>query len=236
MTAIECIEISKAFRRVKALSDISLDVEEGEFVIVTGPPSSGKTTLLSVMGGLLHPDNGECYLFGKEIATMSDQERSLFISRTIGTVFQDIHLIDSYTLLENVLFPMQFSNVPTRIARSQSLEILEQMGMAKEKDCYPNEISGGERQLVALARALASEPKVLLLDEPTGYLNHQTAVKVFTNLHQRVMDYALTIVCSCNDIRLHPFAHRVISMGSGKIVNVVGEKSDFNDNMPFMQI
>lgn len=206
---IECIQLCKNFLNKRAVDLVSLSVEEGEFIIITGPPSSGKSTLIALMAGLLKPDSGEC-----RVATSKQH---------VGVVFQKLHLIESMSILENVLLPLQFSHVPYRLAKNRAMEALAEVGMEGESYTSPAKLSEGENQLVALARALVTDARVLLLDEPTSFLDHQTGVRVFTLLRQKVLDESLTIISVTNDVRLHPFGSRLVKMRSGKIEEIAGE-------------
>lgn len=220
---IDCHQLCKTFHKGRrAIDHLSLTVEEGEFIIITGPPSSGKSTLLSLMAGILKPDSGECTQYNR--------------NKYLGIVFQKLHLIDTMTVFENVILPLQFSRVPHRLAKNRALEALHEVGMLEEKDSYPNKLSQGENQLVAIARALVPDPKILLLDEPTSFLDHQTGVRVFTLFRQLALDQLITVVCVTNDVRLHPFAHRLVKMKSGRIENIVGESLLDEIPPPLMEV
>jgi len=240
MSSVDCFHLSKLFtqrkKKILALNNVSLEVEEGEIIIITGPPSSGKTTLLSVLGGRLNPDEGESYLLGQNIHRMTEREKSRFRNKNIGYVFDEPNLIQSLTVEENVMLPLQFVSIPHKVALVQTSEMLEQVGMIEQKRLYPSELSKGECQLVAIARALITDPKLLLLDEPTSHLDHQSGIKIFTLLRQLALDLGVTIISVINDIRLHPFAHRVVKMKMGKIEEILGESAFNESEPPFLRI
>ena len=154
---------------------------------------------------------------------MNAFQKAKFRRDNLGIVFQNGRLISSLTVLENVIAPLACGNDSKLNANLKALNVLNYMGIDKKKDCYLEELSGAELQLVSMSRALINQPRLLLLDEPTQFLDHQTGVKVMTYLRQMALDHQITIVCVISDVRLFPFASRVIRMKSGKIVDVLGE-------------
>lgn len=238
---IDCIEISKKFtqrrKEVIALDRVSLTIEEGEFVILTGPGGSGKTTLLSILGGQMLPDQGEAYLWGQCMQKMKGKEKSQFCREMLGFVFQETSIIQGLTVIENVRLPLSLSQVEKNMAMEKASEMLGLLGIEEMAQAYPSELSTGEKQLVALARALTMKPKILLLDEPTKHLDHQYGVKVFTLLMQLARDHEVSILSVTTDIRLHPFAHRIVKMRQGRIDEILGEKLFEEDSSPpFLKI
>lgn len=235
MSAITCVNLKKTYSRktatVEALRGLSCNIQEGELVILSGPPSSGKSTLLSIIGGLIQPDEGECLVFGKNLFKMNDQERSKFRLENMGYVFQDLKLSPSLNVFENVCLPLYLKGITKRVAKKRALEALDQMGFGSKLSLYIDEISQGEKLLVALARAFVSDPKILLLDEPTLNLDHARGVLVMTILRQLVLDHMVTVVAAIGDIRLSPFAHRIFKMKEGQISDVFGE-SDLHETAP----
>ena len=227
MTAIGCYQIRKAFtkkgKRTNALCDVTIEIEEGEFAILTGPNGAGKTTLLAIMGGFLRPDSGECFILEEDFAQMTEHHKAQFRSIHCGYVYQNLSLTPFFTTLENVLLPLQLNRVPTRVAEKIATDVLCQMGLEKVLTLSPEQLSQGERQLVAIARAIAHKPKILLLDEPTSALDHVAGVKLMTLFRQLAVDQKTTIVMANHDDRLHPFAHRIFHLAQGEVQDVVGE-------------
>ena len=171
---------SPSGKPVPVLRDVCLDISSGESVAVTGPSGSGKSTLLNIIGALDQPSDGTIVFDGRDLATLSDRELSLFRSRHIGFVFQLHHLLPQCTVIENVLVPTlasrQKPSPGASIARARDL--IDRVGLADRMDYMPSRLSGGECQRVALARALINRPRLLLADEPTGSLDHATADKL----------------------------------------------------------
>ena len=234
MSIVTCNQLSESFDGKKfVLEEIDLQINEEEFVMISGPPGSGKTTLLSILAGYLEPTSGSATILGKNLFEMTANQKAKFRRDQLGVVFQNGRLISSLTVLENVTLPLACGNDSKVNANLKSMNVLNYMGIDQKKDCYLEELSGAELQLVSLSRALVNNPRLLILDEPTQFLDHQTGVKVMTYLRQMAMDHQMTIVSVLSDVRLFPFASRVIRMKSGKIVDVLGES--FLDS-PFLRI
>lgn len=227
MTAIGCYQVRKAFvkkgRRTNALCDVTIEIEEGEFAILTGPNGAGKTTLLAIMGGFLRPDAGECLILEEDFAKMTEHHKAQFRSLHFGYVYQNLSLTPFFTVLENVLLPLQLNRIPTKVAEKIATDVLSQVGLEKVLGAFPDQLSQGERQLIAIARAIAHKPKILLLDEPTSALDHVASVKLMTLFRQLSVDQRTTIVMANHDDRLHPFAHRIFHLSGGEIQDIVGE-------------
>ena len=224
MSIVACNQVSKSFNDGKLVLDsVDLQIEEEEFIMISGPPGSGKTTLLSILGGYLPPSSGEVSVLSEKLFAMNSFQKAKFRRDNLGIVFQNGRLISSLTVLENVIAPLACSNDSKANANLKALNVLNYMGIDKKKDCYLEELSGAEKQLVSMSRALINQPKLLLLDEPTQFLDHHTGVKVMTYLRQMALDHQITIVCVISDVRLFPFASRVIRMKTGRIVDVLGE-------------
>lgn len=224
MSIVACNQVSKSFDGKRfVLEEVDLQIEEEEFIMISGPPGSGKTTLLSSIAGYLAPTSGSIAILGRDLFQMNPFQKAKFRRENLGVVFQNGRLISSLTVLENVITPLVCSNDTGANANLKALNVLNYMGIDKKKDCYLEELSGAELQLVSMSRALVNQPRLLLLDEPTQFLDHQTGVKVMTYLRQMALDHQITIVCIISDVRLFPFASRVIRMKSGKIVDVLGE-------------
>jgi ABC-type lipoprotein export system ATPase subunit len=234
MSIVSCTGLTKTFDGAhNVLDGIDLQIEEEEFIMIAGPPGAGKSTLLSILGGYLTPTSGAVSILESNLFEMTASQRGEFRRENLGMVFQNARLIPSLTVMENVILPLACSNEARSSAELKALTAINYMGIEKKKDSYLNELSGAELQLVSMSRALVNQPRVLLLDEPTQFLDHQTGVKVMTYLRQMALDHQITIVCALNDVRLFPFASRIIRMKSGKIVDVLGES--FLDS-PFLRI
>ncbi len=202
--------------RVEALRGVDLRVRRGEFLMIVGPSGSGKSTLLHIMGALDTPTSGRVKVAGKEISNLSDRELARIRNRYVGFVFQEFNLIETLTVLENVMFPMALADGEDE---ERAKRLLLKVGLSEEHfDKFPNQLSGGERQRVAIARALANDPEVILADEPTGQLdtkNSHRIMEVFKSLNED----GRTIVMVTHDLSLTRWADRVVVLRDGKIVD-----------------
>lgn len=209
------------------LSDVSLDIPDGQFVALTGASGSGKSTLLGLLAGLDSPSSGSITVDGDEITTMSEDGLADLRSSKIGFVFQSFHLIPSLTAYENVLIPMEISG--NRDAKTRASQLLEDVDLTNRGHHYPTELSGGEQQRVAIARAFANEPTILLADEPTGNLDSKNGQHIFelmTDLHKQ---NNVTLVLVTHDQELAKMAQRQIVLRDGRVIS--DEKtapSDYN--------
>jgi putative ABC transport system ATP-binding protein len=205
--------------QVVALCDITLIVEKGAFVGVTGSSGSGKSTLLNLLGGLDTPTSGSIEARGRVISRMNKDELALYRRHQVGMIFQSFNLIASFTALENVALPLFFAGVAKRERKRRALELLEKVGLAPRRDHRPAELSGGEQQRVAIARALVNQPDVLLADEPTGNLDSRTSEEIvclIADLNQR---QALTVVMVSHEDRLlKKFSSHLVHLQDGKII------------------
>jgi putative ABC transport system ATP-binding protein len=205
---------------VAALRDVTFSVAGGWFVGVTGASGSGKSTLVNLLGGLDRPSSGCICVDGRRISDLSKKELALYRRNTIGMIFQSFNLVNAYTALENVAFPLLFAGVARKERRRRAEELLQADGLEPRKDHRPAELSGGEQQRVAIARALVNRPRVLLADEPTGNLDSKTSrqiVEILAGLNRR---QALTVVMiSHEQSLLREFAHEVIRLQDGTIVD-----------------
>jgi putative ABC transport system ATP-binding protein len=219
LVRLECVQ--KVFRarsaETHALSDISLDVRRGEYLAISGPSGCGKSTLLSILGMLDVPTAGEYHLDGHPVASLDADERARVRGREIGFVFQSFNLIGDLTAFDNVELPLTYRDVP-REAREHSVwAALERVGMADLADHYPSELSGGEQQRVAVARAIVGGPSLLLADEPTGNLdsaNGDAVMDLLADLHSE----GATIVLVTHDPRYADRAGRTLHILDGRIV------------------
>jgi putative ABC transport system ATP-binding protein len=208
-----------AAHRVYALNDVSLTIEEGEFVAIMGPSGSGKSTLLYLLGGLERPSSGKVWLKGDDLSTLGDDALSRIRRREIGFVFQFFNLIPVLTAAENVAMPLILDGVPRAKALHQAEESLSKVGLGDRKTHRPAELSGGEQQRVALARALVTNPALILGDEPTGNLDSHSGDEVAQLLRKVVDELGRTIVLVTHDPRIAAYADRIMFLKDGQIVD-----------------
>jgi ABC-type lipoprotein export system ATPase subunit len=211
--------VSKSFQRgreqVVALDGVSLSVEKGEFVALVGPSGSGKSTLLHLAGGLDHPDSGRVLLGERDLAALSAGERATIRRREVGFVFQFFHLIPTLTLAENVELPLLLDGA--RDTRGTVGVILERMGLGGRAQHLPGELSGGEMQRAAIARALIAEPDLILADEPTGNLDTATGRTILDVLSEQVSDAGAALLMVTHDESAASRAGRVLHLRDGKL-------------------
>ncbi|MFZ1970687.1 MAG: ABC transporter ATP-binding protein [Candidatus Nanoarchaeia archaeon] len=199
------------------LKEISLSVNKGEFVAITGPSGSGKSTMVNMIGALDKPSWGSIYLDEKNIANMSESSLAFLRGKTIGFVFQQFNLIQDLTALQNVMLPMEIIDIPEHIARPKAIEILSKLGLGDRLHHKPSELSGGQQQRVAIARALANDPEVILADEPTGNLDSKIGQFVMDFLEELNKKEGKTVVIVTHDLNLVDYAKRVIYIKDGRI-------------------
>ena len=199
-----------------ALTDVSLDVREGEKLAIMGPSGSGKTTLLAILGCLDRPTRGGHLFEGTSVAELDDDTLSRLRNRAIGFVFQSFHLLPHLSVAENVETPMQYGERPTREWRPRALAALERVGLAARADHRPSELSGGEAQRAAIARALVVEPRLLLADEPTGNLDTTTGSEIAALLDE-LHAQGSTIVLVTHNESLARHAERVVTLRDGRV-------------------
>ena len=200
-----------------ALSDVHLQIRKGEYISIAGPSGGGKTTLLSILGLLDAPSDGEYLLDGESVATLSASERARVRNRQIGFVFQAFNLIGDLTVYENVELPLTYRGMSAADRRRRVSEALEDVGMSNRSNHYPPQLSGGQQQRVAVARAVAGDPAILLADEPTGNLdssNGEAVMGLLQQLHQR----GATICMVTHDPRYAAHADRSVELFDGRVV------------------
>lgn len=210
--------LRKCYGALTVLQDVSLEVARGEVVSIVGASGAGKTTLLQILGSLSRPDGGRVEVDGTDLFALGDRALSEFRNRRIGFVFQFHHLLPEFTALENVCLPGLIGGRDRREVEAQAVELLDMMGLSARRDHKPAELSGGEQQRTAIARALINTPAVLLADEPSGNLdstNREGIHRLFFELRER---FGQTVVIVTHDERLAARADRMITMRDGRIV------------------
>jgi putative ABC transport system ATP-binding protein len=213
--------VGKAYPRgaseVRALEGVTLEIAPGELLAVMGASGSGKSTLLAILGCLDRPTSGEYLLEGRRVTDLTDAALSHVRNRTIGFVFQSFHLIPQLTVLENVETPLLYGDVPPAEWRARAARCLERVGLAQRADHRPAELSGGEAQRAAIARALVTEPRLLLADEPTGNLDSATGEEI-ADLITSLPDDGRTVVLVTHNEALAARARRLVRLKDGRVV------------------
>lgn len=200
---------------VPVLKDISLSVDEGEYVAIMGPSGSGKTTLMNIIGCLDLPTSGTYALAGENIIGSSESKLSEIRLNSIGFVFQSFHLLPRQSAAENVALPLLYAGVPKKERRARAVRALERVGLGDRVDFKPNQLSGGQCQRVAIARAIVNNPKILLADEPTGALDSQSGAQIM-ELFQTLNDEGVTVVMITHDLDVANHAKRVLHIRDGQ--------------------
>ncbi|MGV8141459.1 MAG: ABC transporter ATP-binding protein [Candidatus Woesearchaeota archaeon] len=203
---------------VPALKDVNLDIYKGDFVAIIGASGSGKSTMMNLIGCLDIPSRGSIYLKSKDISKISESDLSSLRGRTVGFIFQQYNLIPSMTALENVMLPLEFLEYDDIIAIRRAKEILTSVGLGDRTDSLPTQLSGGQQQRVSIARSLASNPEIILADEPTGALDSVTGREVLDMLHKLWREQGKTIIMVTHDMNLAKYASTTIELKDGRII------------------
>ena len=203
--------------RVRALTDLELEIDRGSFTVVMGPSGSGKSTLLYLIGGLDWATAGTIVVDREEIEKMDENALAIYRRSKVGFIFQSFNLITSMPSVENVAFPLRFARVPERDRKVRSLALLEELGMSDRVSHKPAELSGGQQQRVAIARALVNDPPLILADEPTGNLDSNTGLSIMQLLAD-LNKKGKTIIVVTHDPRMHQFATNVVYLLDGRVV------------------
>lgn len=219
--ALETKSLSKIYQsdalEVRAVDDVSIGVEQGEFVALVGPSGSGKTTMLAMLAGLLRPSEGEALINNADLSNLSEQELTKFRLQNIGFTFQSNNLVPYLNALENVQLMLRLNGKFNKETKGRAEELLVRLGLKDRLKNLPNELSGGQQQRVAIARALATDPKIILADEPTGALDTQSGeeiLKIFEGMHER----GITVVMVTHDPEVAMRCRRVVMIRDGLIV------------------
>jgi len=225
--ALEVVDVSKVYgagleSETVAVRDVSFRVEKGAFCAIVGPSGSGKSTLLNLIGALDRPTSGKIFLDGIDIAKLSSADLARIRNKKLGFVFQSFNLIGRMSAVENVETPLLVSDVSKAERRERAMKLLSEFGIAGKADHRPNQLSGGEQQRVAVARALCNDPSMILADEPTGNLdsrNRDEVMRIFREINGR----GRTIVMITHDMAVAKNASSVVSMLDGKVVAIAGK-------------
>jgi putative ABC transport system ATP-binding protein len=219
MSLLEARHISKTYRvdhrDIAVLDDISLSVESGDFVVISGSSGSGKTTLLTVLSGLDRPSSGKVIIDGQDISAAPEAALASMRNRTIGFVFQSFHLVPSMTAIENIMFPAQLRGDAD--AARQARTLLESVGIANRAQNLPSQLSGGEKQRIALCRALINRPKLLFADEPTGNLDTANGTIVLEQLVELQKAHGAALVLVTHNPKIAEAADRVVTLRDGRL-------------------
>lgn len=222
---IQALNVNKAYRMgkfvVKALRGINLTILKGEFVAVMGPSGSGKSTLLHLLGGLDTPSYGEIYLAGQPLSRLNDRELTLLRRRKVGFIFQFYNLLPTQTAQENVALPLLIDGKRMRQQLPWVGSMLERVGLSDRSGHRPDQLSGGQQQRVAIARAFVAMPEIVLADEPTGNLDSRSGIEILELLQHACEELSATIVMVTHDARAASFAHRILFLKDGMIVNSI---------------
>ena len=207
--------------RTFILRDINLEIKEGEFISIMGPSGSGKSTLLHIIGMLDEADEGEYIFSDQNVFKLKEKQRSLLCKQHIGFVFQAYHLIDELTVYENIETPLIYQDMKGSERKAVVADILDRFGIVGKKDLFPSQLSGGQQQLVGIARALASNPKVILADEPTGNLNSRQGEEIMELFKKLNEEDGVTIIQVTHSEKNASYGSRIIHLLDGRIDQIV---------------
>ncbi|HKJ63786.1 MAG TPA: ABC transporter ATP-binding protein [Desulfopila sp.] len=220
MNILETQDITKLYtigeRQIAVVDRVSLQVKEGEFVVITGSSGSGKTTLLTLLSGLDRPTSGKIFVAGEDITSSNEDQLAEMRNMTTGFVFQDFHLVPSLNALENVMFPAELAGDERAEEKARSL--LERVGLWQRSNNFPEQLSGGEKQRVALCRALINTPRILFADEPTGNLDSRNSREIVSLLLEMQRESNTTLVMATHSPEIAALAERILNLHDGRLV------------------
>jgi len=208
--------VTQGGSRIFLLKDINLEIKEGQFISIMGPSGSGKSTLLNVIGMLDQPDEGDYTFMGQEVFKLKEKQRSAIYKSHIGFVFQAYHLIDELTVYENIETPLLYQDVKQSERKALVADMLDKFNIVGKKDLFPSQLSGGQQQLVGIARALIASPKLILADEPTGNLNSKQGEEIM-ELFKQLNDEGVTIIQATHSEKNAAYGSQTIHMLDARI-------------------
>jgi putative ABC transport system ATP-binding protein len=219
VSELEAIHLSKSYtiddRQVMVLDNVHFSVAGGEFLVIEGKSGSGKSTLLGILSGLDKPDKGRVVVTGRDITDLNEDELASFRNQTIGYVFQAFHLVPSLTALENIMFPAELHH--DAAARAKAMQLLQRVDLQQRKNNFPHQLSGGEKQRVAICRALVNSPRLIFADEPTGNLDSANGDIILNLLLDLRREYGTTLVLATHSQEISNMADRVVRLVDGRI-------------------
>jgi putative ABC transport system ATP-binding protein len=222
-TVVSASLLSKIYQigdvNIEALKDVNLKVEKGEFIAISGPSGAGKTTLLNIIGGIDKPTTGKIIVFKNDLTIENEDFLADFRCNNVGFVFQSYNLVSTLTVAENIAFPMEWARKPDDHTKNRVRELLKIVNLEHRTEHFPFQLSGGEQQRVAFARALANNPPLLLVDEPTGNLDTKTGLKI-VELLQKLKDKGKTIIVATHDERIIQITDKKLFLEDGKLVSL----------------
>jgi putative ABC transport system ATP-binding protein len=223
MANVRLVNLTKNYKRgaevIRALDDVTLDIDKGEFVAVVGRSGSGKTTMLDLMGLLLKPTAGSLFIDDIDTARLGDRERAKMRALRVGFVFQEYNLLSGLNVLENVMLPLRYVKDGKKVGGKRAVELIERVGLADRIRHRPTELSGGQAQRVAIARSMVNTPSLILLDEPTGAVDTETAQQLVDLLKRLNREDQVTIVIVTHDLDIAAQAKRHIRLKDGKVLS-----------------
>lgn len=225
---VRLTNLTKSFaegrRQRLVLDDVTASFRRGDFVVILGKSGSGKSTMLNLISGIETPTAGDVYVDEEPITRLSERRRTLFRRDNIGFVFQFFNLIPTLTVMENITLPQELAGVSRTVAERSARGLLQRVGLEARRDTFPDRLSGGEQQRVAIARSLAHDPMLLLADEPTGNLDSETGERVLRLLLELTREAGKTLIMATHSPDVVPFADKVCQIQEGKLVGVEREE------------
>ncbi len=224
MPIVSCQEVRKVYvmgrEEVHALRGISVDIEKGEYVSIMGPSGSGKSTLFNMIGGLDTPTDGGVEVEGCRLSELNSSQLAWFRCRKIGFIFQSFNLIPTMSALENVAIPRVFAGETPQQARADAARVLERVGLGHRLDHLPSQVSGGQQQRIAIARALVNKPLIILADEPTGNLDLHTGKEIIDLLYEMKRDLGVTVITATHDMKMLSCSDKIVQIEDGAVKSV----------------